>query len=179
MHTRPHRRPRTQVPKSRVCKLRTAYLGAALCKRAQRQPNANSKLLDGCSTDPEPDMEKRQAFFRNMRSKCRCSCVLQFTRHHGVSSVLHRPPSQMIHCIVLYFDSQTERSSDSVESSKKRLHIPTRGRSRNPVEARALQTVRTRLPCQWTNGLQYLTQRAIKAKATDKLSVSLHRMCQV
>ena len=29
------------------------------------------------------------------------------------------------------------------------------------------------------NGLQYLTQRAIKAKVTDKLSVSLHRMCQV
>ena len=45
----------------------------------------------------------RQAHFRNMRSKCRCSCVLQFTRHHGVSSVLHRPPSQMIHCIVLCF----------------------------------------------------------------------------
>ena len=38
-----------------------------------------------------------------MRSKCRCSCVLQFTRHHRVSSVLHRPPSQMIHCIVLCF----------------------------------------------------------------------------
>jgi hypothetical protein len=48
-------------------------------------------------------MEMRQAHFRNMRSKCRCSCVLQFTRHHGVSSVLHRPPSQMIHCIVLCF----------------------------------------------------------------------------
>ena len=75
MHTRPHRRPRTQVPKSRVCKLRTAYLGAALCKRAQRQPNANSKLLDGCSTDPEPDMEKRQAFFRNMRSVNRINQV--------------------------------------------------------------------------------------------------------
>ena len=45
----------------------------------------------------------RQAHFRNMSSKCRCSCVLQFTRHHGVSSVLHRPPSQMIHCIVLCF----------------------------------------------------------------------------
>ena len=118
MHTRPHRRPRTQVPKSRVCKLRTAYLGAALCKRAQRQPNANSKLLDGCSTDPEPDMEMRQAHFRNMRSKCRCSCVLQFTRHHGVSSVLHRPPSQMIHCIVLYLDSQTWRSSDSAASHR-------------------------------------------------------------
>ena len=48
-------------------------------------------------------METRQAYFRNMRSKCRCSCVLQFTRHHRVSSVLHRPPSQMIHCIVLCF----------------------------------------------------------------------------
>ena len=55
---------------------------------------------------------------------------------------------------MLYFDSQTERSSDSVESSKKRLHVPTRGRSQNPVEARALQTVRTRLPCQWTSEVQ-------------------------
>ena len=45
----------------------------------------------------------RQAHFCYMRSKCRCSCVLQFTRHHRVSSVLHRPPSQMIHCIVLCF----------------------------------------------------------------------------
>ena len=58
---------------------------------------------DGCLTDPEPDMKMRQAHFRYMRSKCRCSCVLQFTRHHRVSSVLHRPPSQMIHCIVLCF----------------------------------------------------------------------------
>ena len=58
---------------------------------------------DGCCTDPEPDMKMRQAHFRYMRSKCRCSCVLQFTRHHRVSSVLHRPPSQMIHCIVLCF----------------------------------------------------------------------------
>ena len=147
-------------------------------RRISRRPNAGTQP-DVSLTDPEPNVDTRQARIRNMRSKCRCSCVLQFTRHLGVSSVLHRPPSQMIHCIVLYFDSQTERSSDSVESSKKRLHVPTRGRSRNPVEARALQTVRTRLPCQRTNGLQYLTQRAIKAKATDKLSVSLHRMCQV
>ena len=159
------------------CKLRTVYSEAPF--EDKREPDADCEQSERCLTDPEPDMEMRQAHFRNMRSKCRCSCVLQFTRHHRVSSVLHRPPSQMIHCIVLYFDSQTERSSDSVESSKKRLHVPTRGRSRNPVEARALQTVRTRLPCQRTNGLQYLTQRAIKAKATDKLSVSLHRMCQV
>ena len=50
-------------------------------------------------------MDLRQAQIRNMHSKCRCSYVLQFTRHHRVSSVLHRPPSQMIHCIVLCFDS--------------------------------------------------------------------------
>ena len=68
---------------------------------ARLHPSREHKRSDGCSTDPEPDMETRQAHFRNMRSKCRCSCVLQFTRHHGVSSVLHRPPSQMIHCIVL------------------------------------------------------------------------------
>ena len=37
-----------------------------------------------------------------MRSKCRCSCVLQFTLCHGFSSVLHRPPSQLIHCMEVY-----------------------------------------------------------------------------
>ena len=37
-----------------------------------------------------------------MRSKCRCSCVLQFTFCHAFSSVLHRPPSQLIHCIALF-----------------------------------------------------------------------------
>ena len=37
-----------------------------------------------------------------MRSKCRCSCVLQFTRRRAVSCVLHRPTSQVIHCAVLY-----------------------------------------------------------------------------
>ena len=52
-------------------------------------------------------METRRAYFRNMRSKCRCSCVLQFTWHLGVSSVLHRPLSQIIHCIVLYLGFQT------------------------------------------------------------------------
>jgi hypothetical protein len=55
-------------------------------------------------------METRRAYFRNMRSKCRCSYVLQFTWHLGVSSVLHRPLSQIIHCIVLYLDFQTGRS---------------------------------------------------------------------
>ena len=60
-------------------------------------------LLDGCLTDPEPGMDSQQVTVRNVRSKCRCSCVLQFTFRRAVSCVLHRPPSQVIHCIVLYF----------------------------------------------------------------------------
>lgn len=34
---------------------------------------------------------------RHVRSNCRCSCVLQFTRLHAVSCVLHRPTSRVIH----------------------------------------------------------------------------------
>ena len=45
----------------------------------------------------------RQAQACNMRSNCRCSCVLQFTLSHAFSCVLHRPPSQLIHCMALYF----------------------------------------------------------------------------
>jgi hypothetical protein len=33
---------------------------------------------------------------RNMRSKCQCSCVLQFTCQHAVCCVLHRPTNQVI-----------------------------------------------------------------------------------
>ena len=93
--------------------------------------NANGRPSDRCLTDPEPGMELRQAQFRNMHSKCRCSCVLQFTRHHRVSSVLHRPPSRMIHCIVLCLDSQTYsvRAPARELDKQAQLHIPTRGRS--------------------------------------------------
>jgi hypothetical protein len=34
---------------------------------------------------------------RNVRSNCRCSCVLQFTRQRAFSCVFHRPTSQVIH----------------------------------------------------------------------------------
>ena len=34
---------------------------------------------------------------RNVRSICRCSCVLQFTRRRAIGSALHRPTSQVIH----------------------------------------------------------------------------------
>ena len=60
--------------------------------------------LDGCLTDPEPDIDSGRATISNMRSKCRCSCVLQFTFRHAVGCVLHRPPSQVIHCTVLFFN---------------------------------------------------------------------------
>lgn len=52
-------------------------------------------------TDPEPDMDSERVTVRHVRSKCRCSCVLQFTLRRAVSCVLHRPPSQVIRCIVL------------------------------------------------------------------------------
>ena len=41
-----------------------------------------------------------------MRSKRRCSCVLQFTRLHAVSCVLHRPTSRVIHHTRLIFYQQ-------------------------------------------------------------------------
>jgi hypothetical protein len=47
----------------------------------------------------------RQAQACHMRSNCRCSCVLRFTLSHAFSCVLHRPPSQLIHCMALYFVS--------------------------------------------------------------------------
>lgn len=40
---------------------------------------------------------------RHLRSKRRCSCVLQFTRLHAVSCVLHRPTSRVIHHSRLIF----------------------------------------------------------------------------
>ena len=56
--------------------------------------------------DPERNMEQTVGLlFRNMRSKGRCSHVLQFTFRRAVSCVLHRPPSQVIHCRVLYLAS--------------------------------------------------------------------------
>ena len=61
----------------------------------------SEEVREGCKTDPEPDMDGGQAGVRNMRSKCRCSYVLQFTFRRAVSCVLHRPPSQVIHCAVL------------------------------------------------------------------------------
>lgn len=80
------------------------YLGAAdrFAGIQPGRPMLPAKQAGLDFADPDPNVDMRRAHVRNMRSKCRCSCVLQFTLRHGVSSVLHRPPSQMIHCIVLY-----------------------------------------------------------------------------
>ena len=109
-------------------KLCTLHCEAPLEKRDAQCRLGNQS--DGCLTDPEPDMEMRQAHFRNMRSKCRCSCVLQFTLYRGVSSVLHRPPSQMIHCIVLCFQILRLTSRDCVKRGTETMFgdaLPNRG----------------------------------------------------
>ena len=109
----------------------------------KREPDADCAQTqsDGCLTDPEPDMETRRAHFRNMRSKCRCSCVLQFTRHHGVSSVLHRPPSQMIHCIVLCFQFSDLRPKTRLLRDEQRYWLaalPNVGGDHKPGPRRVL-----------------------------------------
>ena len=49
----------------------------------------------------------RQVKGRHLRSKCRCSCVLQFTCRRAASCGLHRPTSQGIHWYGLYHFSSS------------------------------------------------------------------------
>ena len=102
-------------------------------------------------TDPEPDMDSGRATVRNVRSKCRCSCVLQFTFRRAVSCVLHRPPSQVIHCIVWYSKKRffRERISRRDDNNNKRpvTHPCTGGREhkvkpRQRAKERSLNPVR-------------------------------------
>jgi hypothetical protein len=90
-------------------------------------------------------MDTGRASVRNVRSKCRCSYVLQFTFRHAVCCVLHRPPSQVIHCAALSFlkdsfASLSRKGSFSQLASKKKKRIqgfPSQGESKfffkNPV----------------------------------------------
>ena len=66
-------------------------------ERPRETPMLEREILDGCVTDLEPDVDNRRATVRKMRSKCRCSSVLQFTLRRAVRCVLHRPTSQVIH----------------------------------------------------------------------------------
>ena len=110
----PSRLRETSVP--RVSKRREANLGphfdlplpTAACEgRGKVQTmqgllTGSSRALMDDTTDPDTRVGLLQEQARNMRSKCRCSCVLQFTCRLAASCVLHRPPSQLIHCMALY-----------------------------------------------------------------------------
>ena len=88
--------------------------------RASERPKAQCHAAKGwwrSTTDPEPDMDGGRATVRNMRSKCRCSYVLQFTFRRAVSCVLHRPPSQVIHCTVLYFSMIQSREALEIQQN--------------------------------------------------------------
>ena len=116
----PRRHPRTQKPE-------------ATPARGRREPEAGEKKsLRTEQTDPEPGVDSRQATVRNMRSKCRCSCVLQFTFRRAVSCVLHRPPSQVIHRTVSCFqvDNRVVGVATAQLTSRHggaRLHNPGKG----------------------------------------------------
>ena len=73
-----------------------------------------------------------------MRSKCRCSCVLQFTLRHAFSSVLHRPPSQLIHCIALYLGYQRQASMIGAKMYVLHNYVPGRGVSKRPERPASL-----------------------------------------
>jgi hypothetical protein len=81
----------------------------------------NSALDGWCVTDPDTRVGLLQAQTCNVRSKCRCSCVLQFTLCHAFSCVLHRPPSQLIHCTALYLRLQSHDCC-CVQDKKKPFH---------------------------------------------------------
>jgi hypothetical protein len=103
----------------------------------EREAQCPSQRGDGrdAKTDPEPDMDNGRARVRNMRSKCRCSYVLQFTFRRAVCCVLHRPPSQVIHCGVLsLFDSLRLPRQQSPDSLFQRKSAPeTESRERLQV----------------------------------------------
>ena len=92
--------------------------GHAVARR--RGPSADRAAEPGrrSVTDPEPDMDGGRASVRNVRSKCRCSHVLQFTFRRAVCCVLHRPPSQVIHCTVLSLAAATLHFADALRSAR-------------------------------------------------------------
>jgi hypothetical protein len=98
-----------------------------------------AKFGEGCKTDPEPDMDSGRAGVRNMRSKCRCSYVLQFTFRRAVCCVLHRPPSQVIHCAVLSLQTKaivtTKRELANIQQLEK--HFQHGGELRLTTEGEA------------------------------------------
>jgi len=69
-------------------------------------------------------MNKPKCIRCNMRSTCRWSCVLQFTRRRAVCCGLHRPMSQVIPCLGLKFYFITMISTTKMIKNNS---IPRRG----------------------------------------------------
>lgn len=114
-------------------------LDPAATNRGHRLDRARAlceQSLDGwCVTDPDTRVGLLQAQTCNVRSKCRCSCVLQFTLCHAFSCVLHRPPSQLIHCTALYLRLQSH-DCFCVQDKKNRFTTASReGLNTEPGEA--------------------------------------------
>ena len=106
-------------------------------ERREQGPDASvvrKDELDEGKTDPEPDMDSGRTTVRNVRSKCRCSCVLQFTLRRAVSCVLHRPSSQVIHCIEFCFAFRDQallaRQRSQLYSAQAGVGTETRGRAK-------------------------------------------------
>ena len=98
--------------------------------RPKRAQCPETSLREGYETDPEPDMDSGRASVRNMRSKCRCSYVLQFTFRRAVCCVLHRPPSQVIHCAVLSLQTcKVRRAEATCQKSQTAQTFAPRGRA--------------------------------------------------
>ena len=96
-----------------------------------RPHNCEKRQREETVTDPEPDTDSGRATVRNMRSKCRCSYVLQFTFRRAVRCVLHRPPSQVIHCAAwssqkTLYDSNSKRRTIRKNESDGKRFISTR-----------------------------------------------------
>ena len=82
-------------------------------------------------------MESGRATLRNMRSKCRCSYVLQFAFRHAVSCVLHRPPSQVIHCTVLFHNKVQLTKNGLFPQQTFRVTAPHEGGEHKKTRRRA------------------------------------------
>ena len=77
-----------------------------------------------------------------MRSKCRCSCVLQFTCRRAICCVLHRPTSRVIHRSGLYVTTNQVIIKATSGYKKKREkgaanRLTLRGDRKSPFRGRA------------------------------------------
>ncbi len=119
----------------------------AVNRRAKAQCQ-HSIVLEGYVTDPEPDVDSGRATVRNMRSKCRCSYVLQFTFRRAVCCVLHRPPSQVIHCTVSFFNENSWPTSRARSASHGvcTVNISSRGGEHQETHAEAKLIKRLAIP---------------------------------